>query len=221
MSANFFKINRGINLDPQTVTGSGDPVGANGDLYYNDILAKFRKFENGSWSDVGSGGSGSSNGRSGNMVIPAAASSITVTFSSPMPSTTYTVLCDMVNFVDSDPQYQTMIVTNKTVNGFTAKWNAPTDSGNYSLDYIAPGNLVAAGEVAVPISNNSLVVTLSIPMTSTNYAVVAMLQDTVDAFPQFQTVLVSNKTNTSFTVKWNAPTDSPDYVLVYEAMGFA
>ena len=220
MSANFFKINRGINLDPQTATGSGDPVGTDGDVYYNEVLAKFRKFENGSWSDLG-GGSTAINSRSGNEPIPAAATSVTVVFSSPVTSTVYTVLVDMVNTTDANPQYQAPIVTNKTVNGFTVKWNAPTDSANYSIDYVAPGNLVALAEVAVPAAATDLTVVLNIPFTSSNYAVMAMLQDTVDPFPQFQPVTVTNKTNTTFTVKWNAPTDSSDYVITYQAMGFA
>lgn len=220
MSANFFKINRGVNFDPQTVSGSGDPVGANGDIYYNDVLAKFRKFENGAWSDLG-GGSTSVNSRSGTSPIPNGVNSVVVTFSSPVTSTTYAVLADIGNIVDANPQYQTALVSNKTVNGFTLSWDAPTDSANYFVDYIAPGNLVALAEVAVPAGSTSLLVTLSIPFTSTSYAVMAMLQDTVDGFPQFQPITVIAKTNTTFTVNWNAPTDSPNYVLTYQAMGFA
>lgn len=220
MSANFFKINRGINLDPQTAYGSGDPVGTDGDIYYNDILEKFRKFENGSWSDVGSGGSGSTNARVGSAAIPLGVTQITVVFSTALTSVNYNVLCDISNLVDVNPQFQTPIVTNKTTTGFTVKWNAPTDSANYAIEYVVPGAQASVAEVAVPAGNTSLVVTLSIPMTSTNYAVLAMLQDTVDAFTQFQPVIVTNKTLTTFTVKWNAPTDSPDYTITYQAVGF-
>lgn len=53
---NGFKVNRGINLAPQSGTPSNP---TNGDIYYDSSLSKFRKYENGLWSDLGSGGSGS------------------------------------------------------------------------------------------------------------------------------------------------------------------
>lgn len=54
MSDNFYKINRGINLGPQ----AGEPSNpSNGDIYYDTSLNKFRKYENGSWSDLGSSNS--------------------------------------------------------------------------------------------------------------------------------------------------------------------
>ncbi len=216
MSANFFKINRGITLEPQT---GSDPVGRDGDVYYNDTLGKFRKFENGSWSDLGGGTV--NNARSGNDPIPSSVSQVTITFSSPMPSSNYVVMAEMNNIVDASPQFQTITVTNKTVNGFTAKWNANTDSSNYTLAYIVPGNLVTLAEAVVPMGATSLTVTLSVPFNSSLYAVIAMLQDSVDTSPQFQPVTITNRTATTFTVKWNSPTDSANYVIAYHATGFA
>lgn len=58
MSDNFFKVNRGLRLYPQSGTPSN---AANGDIYYDTSLNKFRKYENGAWSDLGSGGSGGIN----------------------------------------------------------------------------------------------------------------------------------------------------------------
>jgi hypothetical protein len=42
----------------------------------------------------------------------------------------------MVNTVDVTPQFQPMTVTAKSTTGFTASFNAPTDSGNYKLDWL-------------------------------------------------------------------------------------
>jgi hypothetical protein len=55
MANNFFKIDKGTTLTPQTA----EPTGQNGDSYYNSTLGKFRFYENGSWKSLGSG-SGSS-----------------------------------------------------------------------------------------------------------------------------------------------------------------
>jgi len=220
MSANFFKINRGITLDPQAEYGGGDPAGTDGDIYYNEVLDRFRIFQAGAWQDLGSG-SGPNNSRAGEAPISSNATSITVTFSTPVTSPVYDVLVDMVNLVDPDPQYQQVIVTNKTVNGFTVQWNAPTDSGNYAIDYIVAGNVAAMGEAVVPFGADSLTVTLNIPFSSTSYTVMAMLQDVTDPFPQFMTVVVTNKTNSTFTVEWNDGVDSSNYVISYQAMGYA
>jgi hypothetical protein len=50
MADNFFRINRGLSLNPQA--GPSDPAGINGDIYYNTALEKFRKFQNGAWTDL-------------------------------------------------------------------------------------------------------------------------------------------------------------------------
>jgi hypothetical protein len=218
MSANFFKINRGINLDPQTSYGSGDPVGNDGDIYYNDVLGKFRKHENGSWTDLGGGSV--NNGRSGNAAISSGLQQVTVVFSSPLPTANYVVIAEMENDVDANPQFQQVTVTNKTVNGFTAKWNADTDSANYTLSYIVPGSTVVQAEWAVPIGSTSIVVPISVPFPDSQYAVIALLQDVTDPTPQFQPVIVTQKSSFIFTVKWNAPTDSSNYVIAYQAVAY-
>lgn len=57
MAKKFLKINSGVGLTPQTSAPS-DPV--NGDMYYDNTLNAFRKYENGAWSTFGAGGSGGS-----------------------------------------------------------------------------------------------------------------------------------------------------------------
>jgi hypothetical protein len=60
-----------------------------------------------------------------------------IAFSSAMPNVNYVPICMMFNSTDAGVEFQPITVTDKTVNGFTAKWNAPTSTGNYALAYIA------------------------------------------------------------------------------------
>lgn len=59
MADNHFKVDRGLSIRPQASAPSNP---TNGDIYYDSTLLKFRKYENGAWSDFGSGGTSSSSG---------------------------------------------------------------------------------------------------------------------------------------------------------------
>jgi hypothetical protein len=59
-----------------------------------------------------------------------------VTFATALPSTNYAVVCTWQNTTDPFPQYQPVSVTALTINGFTLSWNAPTDTANYSINWI-------------------------------------------------------------------------------------
>lgn len=53
MSKNSFKVDKSLTLKPQ-VSAPSNPE--NGDLYYDSTLNKFRKYENGAWSDISGSG---------------------------------------------------------------------------------------------------------------------------------------------------------------------
>ncbi len=67
-------------------------------------------------------------------------SSLAVVFSQPVVNTSYAVYAAMSNVVDTNPQFQPITFTAKATTGFTASWNAPTDSVNYILEYIVKGD---------------------------------------------------------------------------------
>lgn len=75
-------------------------------------------------------------GRAGRTAVANGATSQAVTFSSTLGTTNYAAVCVLTNLTDANPQFQTAIPTAKTATGFTASWNAPTDSANYVLDWI-------------------------------------------------------------------------------------
>jgi hypothetical protein len=75
--------------------------------------------------------------RSGTPTIGSGVSNLSVVFSSALASTSYAVTVTMENTTDANPQFQPVTVTAKSTTGFSVNWNAPTDSANYKLNYIA------------------------------------------------------------------------------------
>lgn len=61
----------------------------------------------------------------------------TVTYSSTLGSTSYSIVATMVNTTDSTPQFQPVTITTQTATTFVAQWNMPTASANYVLHWQA------------------------------------------------------------------------------------
>jgi hypothetical protein len=93
----------------------------------------------GATGPAGSNGTNGANGfgirRAGGEDISNSVSTHTVTFSTPTSDALYIETFNFYNDVDADPILLQGIVTNKTVNGFTIKFNAITDSINYKMRY--------------------------------------------------------------------------------------
>jgi hypothetical protein len=169
---------------------------------------------------LGGGGSssgGTATGFAQEVPLTIGTTNVTVTFPSSLAGTGYIVNAQMVNTIDVNPEFQAVTITNKTVNGFTASWNAALDTTNYNLDYVVPGVQSQIGEVSIGIGVTSISVTLPIAMTSTAYVVTAQMIDTVDGTPQFQPINITAKSTTGFTASWNTLTDTANYRLDYNA----
>ncbi len=76
-------------------------------------------------------------GRAGSQAIADATQSAVVVFSTAMPNTSYALMMSINNLVDASPIFLQVVDTVKAVGGFTATFNAPTDSANYVFEYIA------------------------------------------------------------------------------------
>lgn len=74
--------------------------------------------------------------RAGLATISNGATSVVVTYSTPLTSALPPTVT-MVNVTDANPQFQTAVVTAYDDNGFTASWNNAADSANYKLSYFA------------------------------------------------------------------------------------
>lgn len=78
--------------------------------------------------------------RAGKDAITVSTSTVTVTFSSTLGTTNYAITANFLNTTDTTPQFQAVDITAQSATGFTAKWNAPVDSGNYVLSWYAVVN---------------------------------------------------------------------------------
>jgi hypothetical protein len=75
----------------------------------------------------------------------------------------------------------------------------------------------AAGEVPLPSGAQSVSVAFSEMFPDTNFALAPNIRNTLDAQPIFLQAIQTMKAATGFTLTFNAPTDSANYVLEYTA----
>lgn len=165
------------------------------------------------------GSGGSTPGVGATATLGSGVTSATITFAVAQSGTNYVVLAQLTNLVDTNPEFQSLIITNKTTTGFTVKLNSPTDSANYSVDYKiltnSSGSGVQVGEAAVNSGVTSTVVTIPIPYATATYVAACELVNYIDTNPAYQPVLITAKTTSTFTVTWNSPTDSANYKIAY------
>ena len=80
-------------------------------------------------------------GRAGVEAIPLSAQSISVVFSSGIGSTDYALTFSIHNYVDADPIFLEVVGVVKLSTGFDVTFNAPADTADYQLNWIAVRNL--------------------------------------------------------------------------------
>lgn len=86
----------------------------------------------------------------------------------------------------------------------------------YSINLGAAAALTGrAQSVALGGSVSAATATFSTPMANANYALVTSISNVVDANPIDLWIIETAKTSSGFTVTFNAPTDTANYVLEY------
>lgn len=78
-----------------------------------------------------------------------------------------------------------------------------------------------AANVAITSGQASVAVTFSSAEADTTYVIVFSIQNTVDANPIFLQGYISAKSTSGFTVKFNAPASTANYILTYSVVGAA
>ena len=61
----------------------------------------------------------------------------TITFSTTLGTTSYSITATMVNTTDTNPEYIPVTVVTQTATGFSVSWNAATPTANYVLNWQA------------------------------------------------------------------------------------
>jgi hypothetical protein len=88
------------------------------------------------------------------------------------------------------------------------------------IDAALSGNSSGAGYVAKEVALTSGIGTTSYVVTipvqpDTSYIPLSMFENLIDPTPQFQQVEITAKSTTGFTISWNIPLDTNNYVLSY------
>jgi hypothetical protein len=149
--------------------------------------------------------------------LSSGATSVTVTFTNPQTDTSFVIFAMMENQIDATPKFQQVEVTAKSKTGFTAQWNVPLDTNNYTIAYIIPPKWAVVAETALSSGSSSFTIPLLIPQNGTNYGIVSQLQNLTDTYPQFQTTVIDAQTSSSFTTIVDDPTLSTNYQLAWLA----
>ena len=71
------------------------------------------------------------------IAVGSGATSIAILFSSDFGDSDYAVTANLYNDTDTFPEFQPITITARSSVGFTAKWNDPLDTANYTLNYTA------------------------------------------------------------------------------------
>ena len=174
------------------------------------------------FSGSGGGGSGGSGGVAQEVALTIGTTSQTVTFPTAQSSSNYIILGNIYNPTDPNPEFFPVTISNKTDTTATFEWNQPLDTSNYLLDYaISPGLAEQAGEAILSMGVTSVTITMPLPLSSTNYVVVAEMANYVDANPQFQPLTCTQKTDSTFTISFNAPTETANYRISWQLAAYA
>ena len=86
-------------------------------------------------SGSGGGGSGGRTQDLGGDTVSSGTNSVTISFAEAEDDTDYFILSTLVNTTDATPSIYNYIITDTTVNGFTATFGGDMDSANYELHW--------------------------------------------------------------------------------------
>ena len=156
-----------------------------------------------------------------NLVI--GSSSITIIFPEPEADTSYVLNVNMFNEFDaSNASMYGIIITNKTVEGFTVLFSSPLDSNKYKLSWSVNTQSTDKGIDNLILNSNKYTVSFS-PLINNQYTIATSIVNETDPNPSIYNFIVTERLNDSFTLQFNSPIDSTNYSLewnIYDSTSF-
>ena len=178
-------------------------------------------------ADVGTASDTGERVNAGSESITSGATSKAVTFVNAFSNTLYGIVAQLSNTVDGTVQYQPVTITSKSSSGFTAKFNAPTDSANYNLEYIAVDPCITYRGGRESLSASVSEATIAMFLAS-GHSILSQLHNDTDSTPLFQPVVLTIQETDqdaavipTFRNTWNVDTDSANYDLEFVANNVA
>ena len=172
-------------------------------------------------ADIGTASSTGEAVNAGSQTVTSGTTSQAVTFVNAFSNTLYGVAAQLVNVTDATVQYQPLTMTAKSTSGFTVKWNVPTDSANYVIDYIAVDPCVSYRAGRATLASAATDNSFEMFLAGSN-AIESQFINTTDASPQFQPITISLQEATldlsampQYTAEWNAGTDTANYAVEF------
>jgi len=136
-----------------------------------------------------------------------------IVFTTAEPNTDYSIAATLRNSSGVGSIYN-LIVTNKTVNGFSLTFSGIIDSSDYWIDWYISDSTSNAGIEILSAGDQEKTITLNQPCPdSTNYVISAILKNDIDATASIYAWSIIDQTPTSFTIRFSGQMDSPNYEL--------
>lgn len=155
----------------------------------------------------------------GSVIIPNAATAVSYAYPSPFTNLDYSLQINFTNTIDLSVLFQPAVIIAKTINGFTARWPVPVDTGNYKLDFQAvvpfilyTSNVESIQNAASQLSLNSAY-NQALPLVGG----FSNLTDNPATSIVYQTDVLTD-TNSTFTPKWNVPMDTGNYLIDWNSV---
>jgi hypothetical protein len=239
MADNSFRVSKNLSLNPQTSVPT-NPV--NGDAYYDANQGTFVVYDNGFWINLASqvdvpSASLLNSAQFTAIVVQNSLVRVTgSTVSGLYGMTASTGGKQIVIYNDSSAILTIYSETNDSAaNQFLTPGGTPIviAAGTCAIavyDDAQDKWIIAAAPSAATSSNNTLWVAQEVPLISgitsttiafatpqvdTSYVVFAMMENLIDPTPMYQQVEVTGKTVNGFTVTWNVPLDTTNYVVSF------
>ena len=138
--------------------------------------------------------------------------SVTVLFPEAESSADYVLNINIFNeWTGSSPSMYGMIITNKSINGFTVNFSSPLDSIHYKLSWSVDSDSTDRGIDDLTSGSDTYKVTFTIPLSSSDYSIGTSMFNNIDTPPSMYQFIVTDRDTTGFTMQFNSPIDSTNY----------